>query len=122
MIMTFVAMTIPSWMIYITIPETPGQTGLRQTIGLYKSCSSPGLCYDFPQFEDCKVVNQKFCNTWRSIGFLMWIASITYVASFVGFIFVVLGDVQKWERGWKFLSISLLLGAAFECASISTMV
>ncbi|RKF56863.1 hypothetical protein OnM2_078018 [Erysiphe neolycopersici] len=121
MIMTFVAITMPSWMIHMSVSETPGQTGLRQTIGLYKLCSSPGLCRPFPQYEDCKVMNKNFCNTWRSIGFFMWIASITYMASLVGFIFVVFGGAQKWERGWKFLSISLLLGAAFECASISAM-
>ncbi|KAI6248395.1 hypothetical protein HI914_03670 [Erysiphe necator] len=121
-VMTFIAMITPSWMINTSKSGILSEVGMKQSIGLYSSCSSTGLCHSFPQYEDCKELNQQFCNKWRSIGFLMWIASIAYMTSLVGFIFVVLGGVQKWKRGWKFLSLSLLLGAAFECASISVMV
>lgn len=56
---------------------------------------------------------------WRTVGFLMSFATVAELATLVGFVTIMTGGKAKRERGWKILSMLLMVVAVIQFAAMA---
>ncbi|KAK3326497.1 hypothetical protein B0H66DRAFT_530501 [Apodospora peruviana] len=105
-VMTIVSVVVPKWVTY-TRPGSP----VYDNVGLHRRCMSGSECTEFPDPKRCDGGEEKFCSTWRTLGFLMSFAIVVELATLVSFLIIMAGGKQKREKGWKLLG-TMLAGVA----------
>jgi hypothetical protein len=119
--MTIASIVTPKWISYTEITKS-GDT-VYDHIGLHRRCmsTSPDGCVHFPDEQRCED-DGRFCNMWRTTGFLMSLAVVVDLATIVGFLVVVAGGKAKRETGWRVLCGMLGLVAALQFGATAVVV
>lgn len=129
--MTLTSTIAPNWISYTL--TTPSGDAVRDTIGLYRRCtSSTGKCVPFPDEARCPSTSSpsfpsssyssSFCSMWRTAGFLMNFAIVAELAALVGFVIIMAGGKVKRQGGWKILGGGLGAVAGAQFAGMAVVV
>ena len=119
--MTIASIVTPKWISY-TETTKPGDT-VYDRIGLHRRCmsTSPDGCVHFPDEQRCAGDGGRFCNMWRTTGFLMSLAVVMELATIVGFLVTVAGGKAKREAGWRVLCGMLGVAAALQFGAMAVV-
>ncbi|KAK3373583.1 hypothetical protein B0T24DRAFT_623888 [Lasiosphaeria ovina] len=127
--MTIAAIVMPRWVSYSV--DTDRGDSLYSNIGLHERCtltrtaSTAALvekCVPFPgdnEQQQCAAGGGPFCSMWRTAAFLMSLAIVVELATFVAFLIVVAGGKARRESGWRILGVLLGIVAALEFYSMA---
>jgi len=120
--MTIASIVTPKWISYTETTKS-GDT-VYDRIGLHRRCmsTSPDGCVHFPDEQRCAGDGGRFCNMWRTTGFLMSLAVVMELATIVGFLVTVAGGKVKREAGWRVLCGMLGVGAALQFGAMAVVV
>jgi hypothetical protein len=105
--MTLTSIFRPNWVSYhIDSPPLSTSAIISRSLGLHQSCtstSSQTTCRPFPSESDCDREGS-FCAMWRTVGWLMSLATILEIAALVGIVVVLAGGKARREAGWRALA------------------
>lgn len=112
--MTLTSVARPNWVSYhVDVPPTSTSAVISRSLGLHKSCTSTAsetICRSFPSESDCGGNNKSnngegsFCAMWRTVGWLMSVATILELVSLVGTVVILSGGKARREAGWRVLA------------------
>lgn len=107
--MTLTSILRPTWVSYhLPLPPQRSRSSsviISRSLGLHQSCISTSsgqtTCRPFPTRSDCDG-EAAFCAMWRTVGWLMSLASVLEMAALVGVAAVLVGGRARREgkRGW----------------------
>ncbi|KAF2258010.1 hypothetical protein CC78DRAFT_157658 [Lojkania enalia] len=112
--MTVASIIEPRWVSY-------APNGTREfSMGLHRGCSRvTGVCHQFPGVDDCVGDKLGFCSMWRTVGFLISLAVMVELCTFVSFVVTMAGGVQRRSTGWKVVCPLLLASGLIQCAGMA---
>lgn len=115
--MTLTSILQPNWLSFHVDSPLPQPTVtsaiISRTLGLHQSCTSSyahggttTVCRPFPAETDCSARGEgaSFCAMWRTVGWLMSLATIMELAALMGVVVVMAGGKARREAGWGVLA------------------
>ncbi|OIW23702.1 hypothetical protein CONLIGDRAFT_140595 [Coniochaeta ligniaria NRRL 30616] len=107
MAMTLTAILRPNWVsFHVDFPPQSSSAIISRSLGLHQSCTSDAYqttCRPFPTESDC-AREGSFCAMWRTVGWLMSLATIMELATLVGIVVILSGGKARREAGWRVLA------------------